>query len=68
MYAAIKAALQSVARTWESELRGRKIRVSVIGSGSTETLRHRHTRSLNRNSTTSPSASHSLRPAIQASS
>jgi NAD(P)-dependent dehydrogenase (short-subunit alcohol dehydrogenase family) len=37
VYAAIKAALQSVARTWESELRDRKIRVSVIGSGATET-------------------------------
>jgi NAD(P)-dependent dehydrogenase (short-subunit alcohol dehydrogenase family) len=36
--AAIKAALQSVARTWESELRDRKIRVSVIGRGATETL------------------------------
>ena len=37
VYAAIKAALQSVARTWESELRDRKIRVSVIGPGATET-------------------------------
>jgi NAD(P)-dependent dehydrogenase (short-subunit alcohol dehydrogenase family) len=37
VYAAIKAALRSVARTWESELRDRKIRVSVIGSGATET-------------------------------
>jgi NAD(P)-dependent dehydrogenase (short-subunit alcohol dehydrogenase family) len=35
--AAIKAALHSVARTWESELRDRKIRVSVIGRGATET-------------------------------
>jgi fatty acid CoA ligase FadD9 len=37
VYAAIKAALQSVARTWESELRDHKIRVSVIGPGATET-------------------------------
>jgi fatty acid CoA ligase FadD9 len=37
VYAAIKAALRSVARTWESELRDRKIRVSVIGPGDTET-------------------------------
>jgi len=33
VYAAIEAALQSVARTWESELRDRKIRVRVIGPG-----------------------------------
>jgi NAD(P)-dependent dehydrogenase (short-subunit alcohol dehydrogenase family) len=33
VYAAIKAALRSVARTWESELRDRKIRMSVIGPG-----------------------------------
>src|ERR1700722_4562960 len=37
VYAAIKAALRSVARTWESELRDHKIRVSVIGPGATET-------------------------------
>ncbi len=37
VYAAITAALRSVARTWESELRDRKIRVSVIGPGATET-------------------------------
>src|SRR5277367_5859032 len=37
VYAAIKAALRSVADTWESELRDRKIRVSVIGPGATET-------------------------------
>ena len=37
VYAAIKAALRSVARTWESELRDRKVRVSVIGPGATET-------------------------------
>src|SRR5271156_3804134 len=37
VYAAIKAALRSVARTWESELRDRKIRASVIGPGATET-------------------------------
>src|SRR5271169_3737774 len=37
VYAAIKAALRSVARTWESELRDRKIRVGVIGPGATET-------------------------------
>ena len=37
VYAAIKAALRSVARTWESDLRDRKIRVRVIGPGATET-------------------------------
>src|ERR1700743_2797366 len=37
VYAAIKAALRSVARTWASELRDRKIRVNVIGPGATET-------------------------------
>ena len=37
VYAAINAALRSVAGTWESELRDRKIRVSVIGPGATET-------------------------------
>src|SRR5271168_579183 len=37
VYAAINAALQSVARTWESELRDRKIRVDVISAGATET-------------------------------
>ena len=33
VYAAIKAALRSVARTWESELRDRKIRVPTAGVG-----------------------------------
>jgi len=37
VYAAIKAALRSVARSWASELRDRKIRVNVIGPGATET-------------------------------
>jgi fatty acid CoA ligase FadD9 len=37
VYAAITAALRSVARTWGSELRERKIRASVIGPGATET-------------------------------
>ena len=37
VYAAIKAALRSVARTWESDLRDRKVRVRVIGPGATET-------------------------------
>ena len=37
VYAAINAALRSVARNWESELRDRKIRVRVIGPGATET-------------------------------
>ena len=37
VYAAIKAALRSVARTWASELRDRKIRVNVISPGATET-------------------------------
>jgi fatty acid CoA ligase FadD9 len=37
VYAAIKAALRSVAGTWASELRDRKIRVNVISPGTTET-------------------------------
>jgi NAD(P)-dependent dehydrogenase (short-subunit alcohol dehydrogenase family) len=37
VYAAIKAALRSLARTWASELRGRKIRVNVVSPGATET-------------------------------
>jgi fatty acid CoA ligase FadD9 len=37
VYAAIKAALRSVARTWGSELRDRKIRINVISPGATET-------------------------------
>src|SRR5260370_28398609 len=37
VYAAIKAALRSVASTWSIELRDRKIRVNVIGPGVTET-------------------------------
>ena len=37
VYEAIKAALRSVARSWASELRDRKIRVNVIGPGATET-------------------------------
>jgi NAD(P)-dependent dehydrogenase (short-subunit alcohol dehydrogenase family) len=37
VYAAITAALRSVARIWGSELRDRKIRASVIGPGPTET-------------------------------
>src|ERR1700722_1868311 len=37
VYAAIKAALRSVARTWGSELWDRKIRVDVISAGATET-------------------------------
>ena len=37
VYAAIKAALRSFARTWASELRDRKIRINVIGAGATET-------------------------------
>ena len=37
VYAAIKAALRSLARTWASELRDRKIRVNVISPGATET-------------------------------
>ncbi len=36
VYAAIMAALRSVARTWGSELRDRKIRVNVISPGATE--------------------------------
>src|ERR1700739_741990 len=38
VYAAIKAALQSLASTWGSDLRDRKIRVNVISPGATETL------------------------------
>jgi NAD(P)-dependent dehydrogenase (short-subunit alcohol dehydrogenase family) len=37
VYAAIKAALRSLARTWASELRDRKIRVNVVSPGATET-------------------------------
>jgi NAD(P)-dependent dehydrogenase (short-subunit alcohol dehydrogenase family) len=37
VYAAIKAALRSLARTWASELRDRKIRVNVISPGATDT-------------------------------
>src|ERR1700722_12764745 len=37
VYAAIKAALRSLASTWASELRDRKIRVNVIGPGAIET-------------------------------
>jgi NAD(P)-dependent dehydrogenase (short-subunit alcohol dehydrogenase family) len=37
VYAAIKAALRSLARTWASELRGRRIRVNVVSPGATDT-------------------------------
>jgi NAD(P)-dependent dehydrogenase (short-subunit alcohol dehydrogenase family) len=37
VYAAIKAALRSFARTWASELRDRKIRVNSISPGATDT-------------------------------
>ncbi|MDG5485577.1 SDR family oxidoreductase [Mycolicibacterium gadium] len=37
VYAAIKAALRSLARTWASELRDRKIRVNVVSPGATAT-------------------------------
>src|SRR3984957_11436025 len=37
VYTAIMTAMRSVARTWETELRDHKIRVSVIGAGATET-------------------------------
>jgi NAD(P)-dependent dehydrogenase (short-subunit alcohol dehydrogenase family) len=37
VYAAINAALRSLARTWASELRDRKIRVNVVSPGATET-------------------------------
>ena len=37
VYAAIKAALRSFARTWASELRDRNIRVNVVSPGATET-------------------------------
>jgi NAD(P)-dependent dehydrogenase (short-subunit alcohol dehydrogenase family) len=37
VYAAIKAALRSLARTWASELRDRKIRVNVVSPGATQT-------------------------------
>ena len=33
VYAASKAALRSFARTWLNELKGRKIRVNVLGPG-----------------------------------
>jgi NAD(P)-dependent dehydrogenase (short-subunit alcohol dehydrogenase family) len=37
VYAAIKAALRSFARTWANELRDRKIRVNVVSPGATYT-------------------------------
>jgi NAD(P)-dependent dehydrogenase (short-subunit alcohol dehydrogenase family) len=37
VYAAIKAAVRSFARTWASELRDRKIRVNAVSPGATET-------------------------------
>ena len=37
VYAAIEAALRSVARTWGSELRDHKIRINVISPGTTKT-------------------------------
>jgi NAD(P)-dependent dehydrogenase (short-subunit alcohol dehydrogenase family) len=37
IYGAIKAALRSLARTWASELRDRKIRVNVVSPGATDT-------------------------------
>jgi NAD(P)-dependent dehydrogenase (short-subunit alcohol dehydrogenase family) len=37
VYAAIKAALRSFARTWASELRDHKIRVNVVSPGATDT-------------------------------
>ncbi|BBX04805.1 SDR family oxidoreductase [Mycolicibacterium moriokaense] len=37
VYAAIKAALRSLARTWASELRDRRIRVNVVSPGVTAT-------------------------------
>src|SRR6478672_9705247 len=37
VYAAIKAALRSLARTWASELRDRRIRVNVVSPAATET-------------------------------
>ena len=37
VYAAIKAAVRSLARTWASELRDRKIRVNVVSPGATAT-------------------------------
>ena len=37
VYAAIKAALRSFARTWASELRGRGIRVNAVSPGATDT-------------------------------
>jgi NAD(P)-dependent dehydrogenase (short-subunit alcohol dehydrogenase family) len=37
VYAAIKAALRSFARTWASELRDRKIRVNAVSPGATDT-------------------------------
>lgn len=37
VYAAIKAAIRSFARTWASELRGRRIRVNAVSPGATRT-------------------------------
>jgi NAD(P)-dependent dehydrogenase (short-subunit alcohol dehydrogenase family) len=43
VYAAIKAAIRSFARTWAVELRGRGIRVNAVSPGATDTPA-RHTR------------------------
>jgi NAD(P)-dependent dehydrogenase (short-subunit alcohol dehydrogenase family) len=37
VYSATKAAVRSFARTWTSELRGRKIRVNTVSPGYTDT-------------------------------
>src|SRR6201991_3682490 len=37
VYAAIKAAIRSFARTWASELRERRIRVNAVSPGATDT-------------------------------
>jgi NAD(P)-dependent dehydrogenase (short-subunit alcohol dehydrogenase family) len=37
VYAAIKAAIRSFARTWASELRDRNIRVNAVSPGATDT-------------------------------
>ena len=44
VYAAIKAAVRSFARTWASELRDRGIRVNAVSPGATDTPGHRHRR------------------------
>jgi NAD(P)-dependent dehydrogenase (short-subunit alcohol dehydrogenase family) len=47
VYSATKAALRSFARTWTTDLRGRKIRVNVVSPGPIDTPMHRGLQGLN---------------------